>query len=218
MTTSLVSPETLSAPIINPITFYLNESARLDTNPMNKTTLAEHSKVDRQTIHKAQMGLYSALPSKLTLFMAANPVGEADHSVVTWNTHYKDFIKYEMKKLKVAVAEGTIEAEALFTKPESLAKYYPTFTDWRKSLSYSQIDFCKTFLLHQAIVSKYEAGQMKNMAQSIVDRLRYLGLSSAYIVALENLPVNPKVAALGRKPFVKNKFVSSFDKRSHKNG
>lgn len=179
-------------PIINPITFFLNESRATDTIPLNNVSLAEAAGVTRQTIQKTVMGLYSSIPVKLVNYMSTHPVGEADHSVTSWNKHYDAFISYEMNVLKENIAKGTMEAEALYTKPEALKVHYPTFTAWRESLSYSQIDFCKTFLLHQAIVSKYEAGLMKNLPESLVNRLKFIGLPVGYINALEELPVNHK--------------------------
>lgn len=176
----------------NPITHYLHESVRIslinNTTPLNKTTLAEASGVSWQTINKAEMGLYSNIPLKLLNYMVTHPVGDADHKADSWEALYYAFIKAEMKKLSKDITRGAIEAEAIYTRPQDLAKNYPTFSDWRKSLSYSQIDFCKTFLLHQAIVHNYESGKMKHLPQSLVSRLKFLGATSIYIDALDSLP------------------------------
>ena len=95
----------------------------------------------------------------------------------------------ELAILRSDISRGAIEATALFVPAGELRERYSSFKLWRQSLSYSQIDFCKTFLLHQTIINNYEAGKMKSLPVSIKFRLRFLGMSDDYIKAVGDLPV-----------------------------
>lgn len=173
----------------NPITQYLKCSPQ-----HNKTTIASDSGVTWQTINKAMLGLYSSIPIKLVNFMVANPPEGTMHkwTISDYYREYQSFIDASMATVKEDIKAGRMEAVAFFVTPVEINKRYKSFTEWRASLSYSQMDFCKTFMLHQGIVSKYESGQMKNLPQSLVDRLRYMGLSAEYINAVESLPTKEK--------------------------
>lgn len=177
----------------NPITLYCNEAYPTHNNtPQGKTLLAKNAGVSWATVHKASLGLYSTIPVKLVNYMAANPVGEADHTAFRWNILYNKYVKEMMHILKEDIDHGRIECSALFFAPQDLHKHFADFTEWRESMSYSQMDFCKTFLLHQAILSNYEKGDMKDLPESLKERLRFLGKTEEYIKAVANLPIRKK--------------------------
>lgn len=152
------------------------------------TNLAKAAEVSYGTVHKTIQGLYSAIPEKLAAHMANN----SDYSIEEWQSLYSLWEKKELEILKNDIAQGNIEAEALFVPSESIPQKYKTFSDWREALSYSQVDFCKTFLLHQGIINKYELGQMKHIPVSLMERLMFLGKDMAYINAIEELPIRKK--------------------------
>lgn len=152
------------------------------------TALANAADVTYGTVHKTTQGLYSTIPKKLADYMAQN----SDYTVKEWNKLYLLWIGKELEILRNDIKAGHMEAEAFFVPPVDLSKKYPDFASWRMALSYSQVDFCKTFLMHQAILNKYELGHMKNIPVSLVERLRFLGLSQEYINAVDDLPVRKK--------------------------
>lgn len=152
------------------------------------TALANAAEVTYGTVHKAIQGLYSNIPKKLAEYMAAN----SERSIDEWQTEYSLWVTKELEILKNDIIQGKFEAEALFVPAERIASTYTDFSSWREALSYSQVDFCKTFLLHQGIINKYELGQMKNLPISLVGRLRFLEKDTAYINAIEDLPIRKK--------------------------
>lgn len=194
---SLTFPYTQTMNTPNPILSYIQvafpatpSSQHGGHNSIGKQHLADAAGVTWATVHKASLGLYSSLPIKLVNYMNSHPVGDQDHSIDSWEAIYQQFIREAMATLKSDIDNGRMEAEALFTAPKDLSKHYNSFITWRQSLSYSQMDFCKTFLLHQAILSKYESGQMKSMPQSLKDRLSFVGMSNEYIHAVGMLPIH----------------------------
>ena len=152
------------------------------------TALANAAEVSYGTVHKTIQGLYSAIPAKLAAYMAKN----SDYPESHWQELYSLWVAKELEILKNDIAQGKFEASALFVPAERIAERYVDFTAWREALSYSQVDFCKTFLLHQGIINKYELGQMKNLPVSLVERLRFLEKDSAYINAISELPIRNK--------------------------
>lgn len=152
------------------------------------TALANAAEVTYGTVHKAIQGLYSNIPKKLAEYMAAN----SERTIEQWQTEYSLWVKKELEILKNDIIQGKFEAEALFVPADHIAKKYEDFSEWREALSYSQVDFCKTFLLHQGIINKYELGQMKNLPVSLIERLRFLEKDTAYINAIEELPIRKK--------------------------
>jgi len=167
--------------MINPVERYAKEEFPQDSI----TALANAADVTYQTVHKTIQGLYSSIPAKLATYISQN----SDNSVEEWQRFYSLWVNSEVEILKNDIKAGHLEVTALFLSPERVKAVYPSFSDWRKSLSYSQIDFCKTFLLHQGIIGKYESGQMANLPVSLRERLSYLGMSDEYIKAVGELPV-----------------------------
>lgn len=170
---------------LNPVLLYAEEEF---PNNDSITRLAEASGITYQTVHKTVRGLYSTIPVKLVTYMTMN----SDYTTDEWNKLYSLWIKRQMVVLKGMIELGRFEAVALITAPAKLSSFYADFTAWRESLSSSQMDFCKTFMMHQAIISKYEAGQMYRLPESLVERLKFLGVSVEYINALEKLPTRKK--------------------------
>lgn len=168
----------------NPVEQYANEEFPIGSI----TALANAADVTYGTVHKAIQGLYSSIPRKLADYMAAN----SEYSVDEWQKLYSLWVTKELEILKNDIIQGKFEAEALFVPAEAIAAKYEDFSAWREALSYSQVDFCKTFLLHQGIINKYELGQMKNLPISLVQRLRFLDKDTAYINAIEDLPIRKK--------------------------
>jgi hypothetical protein len=168
----------------NPVEQYANEE--FPTGSI--TALANAAEVSYGTVHKTIQGLYSAIPAKLAAYMAKNSNYTEEH----WQGLYSLWAAKELEILKNDITEGKFEAEALFVPAEDIRTHYRDFSEWREALSYSQVDFCKTFLLHQGIINKYELGQMKNIPVSLVKVLRYLGKDTAYINAIDDLPIRKK--------------------------
>lgn len=166
---------------INPVEKYAKEEFPFDSI----TSLANAAGVGYGTVHKTIQGLYSAIPTKLADYMTM----QSHRTAKEWQDKYSLWVEEELAILKSDIDRGAVEATALFVPWDALETHYGTFTKWRQSLSYSQIDFCKTFLMHQGILSKYEAGQMQNLPVSLKERLQYLGLSDKYIKALGEMPV-----------------------------
>lgn len=152
------------------------------------TALANAADVTYGTVHKAIQGLYSRIPAKLAEYMAKN----SDTTEAEWQELYSLWVKKELEILKNDIIQGKFEAEALFVPAQNISEIYADFSAWREALSYSQVDFCKTFLLHQGIINKYELGQMKNIPVSLVERLRFLDKDTAYINAIDDLPIRKK--------------------------
>lgn len=179
---------------VNPITKFVNEYYQ---HRSGITGFAKDINVGYQTIHKATLGLHSHIPPRLLSHMAKvsnTPSEEIEKEYSLW-------VQKELAILLLDIRTGKLEAEAFFVPASKLAEIYPTFSDWRRALSYSQIDFCKTFLLHQAIIQRYEAGLMKNLPESLKDRVRYIlcGIFdlteetvNSYLWALSNLPREEK--------------------------
>lgn len=179
---------------VNPIQKFVNEYYK---HRSGITGFAKDINVGYQTIHKATMGLHSHIPPRLLDHMAKTSGVPKEE----WEKDYADWVDKELRILLLDIRTGKIEAEAFFVPSSKLAETYPTFSDWRRSLSYSQIDFCKTFLLHQAIIQRYEAGLMKNLPESLKDRVRFIlcGIFdmteesvNSYLWALTNLPREEK--------------------------
>lgn len=167
---------------INPVEAYAKEEFPFDSI----TSLANAAGVGYGTVHKTIQGLYSAIPGKLADYMAMH----SHRTVSEWQAKYSLWVEEELAILKTDIDRGAIEASPLFVPPHLIPAYYPNgFVEWRKSLSYSQIDFCKTFLLHQGILSKYESGLMQSLPVSLKERLKFLGMSDDYIKAVGELPV-----------------------------
>jgi hypothetical protein len=164
----------------NPVERYAHEEFPVDSAI---TRLAESAGVTYGTVHKTIQGLYSAIPKSLVTYIAKHSDYPADY----WQEQYWDWQAKELSILREDIKGGKIEAAALFVPPERIAKDYANFTAWRNSLSYSQIDFCKTFLIHQTILNNYESGKMKALPISIKERLRFLGMSDDYIKAVGDL-------------------------------
>jgi plasmid maintenance system antidote protein VapI len=152
------------------------------------TALANAAEVTYGTVHKAIQGLYSKIPAKLADYIAANSEYDVEH----WQNEYSLWVKRELEILKNDIINGKFEAEALYVPADFISKTYKDFSEWREALSYSQVDFCKTFLLHQGIINKYELGQMKNIPVSLVERLRFLEKDTDYINAIDDLPIRKK--------------------------
>src|SRR4030095_6449625 len=151
--------------------------------------LAKESDTSYQSVHKTVLGLYKSIPPKIASHMARILSEESTltHDGIKSNTYispyeaerqlqkeYTEWTNQGVKDLIEDIRCGRIEAEALFVPAHKLSEHYPTFKAWRQSMSYSQIDFCKTFLLHQAIINKYENGEMKDLPVSLVDRIEQL--------------------------------------------
>ena len=167
---------------VNPVEKYAKEEFPFDSI----TSLAKAAGVGYGTVHKTIQGLYSSIPTKLAAYMTMN----SHRTTKEWQAKYSLWVQEELDILKSDIARGAIEATALFIPAESLRSHYHNdFIEWRKSLSYSQIDFCKTFLLHQGIVGKYESGHMQNLPVSLKERLSYLGMTDDYIKAVGELKV-----------------------------
>jgi hypothetical protein len=165
----------------NPVEEYAHEEFPVDSI----TALANAAGVTYGTVHKTIQGLYSAIPKSLVDYIEEN----SDYSENYWQDRYSLWVHEELEILKGDIKRGAIEATALFIPAMDIAETYSTFRSWRESLSYSQIDFCKTFHLHQTIMNNYESGKMKNLPVSLRERLSYLGLSDDYIKAVGELSV-----------------------------
>lgn len=174
---------------VNPIQDYIDENYK---HRSGATGLAKDVGVGYQTVHKATMGLYTSIPTKLVEFMART----TEYNIDEWQKLYSLWVEKELRILVNDIKTGALEAEAFFVPPINLNTQYKNFSEWREALSYSQIDFCKTFLLHQAIIQKYEAGTMKAMPESLVSRVRYVmdalfeddTHTNAYLIALKLIP------------------------------
>lgn len=167
--------------MINPVEKFAKEEFPVDSI----TSLANAAEVTYGTVHKTIQGLYSSIPKKLAAYMTM----QSHRTEADWQDRYSLWVNEQLAELRADIDGGHIEASAFFLSPERVKAVYPTFSDWRKSLSYSQMDFCKTFLLHQGIIGKYESGQMVNLPVSLKERLAYLGMSDAYIKAVGELKV-----------------------------
>jgi hypothetical protein len=165
----------------NPVETYAKEEFPIDSI----TALANAAGVTYGTVHKTIQGLYSAIPASLAEYVSAN----SDYPESYWQERYLLWVQEELASLKSDIERGAIEATALFIPASSLGSYYGSFKAWREALSYSQIDFCKTFHLHQTIMNNYENGKMKNLPESLKDRLKYLGMTDDYIKAVGELSV-----------------------------
>jgi hypothetical protein len=165
----------------NPVESYAKEEFPFDSI----TSLANAAGVGYGTVHKTIQGLYSSIPTKLADYMTMH----SHRTSAQWQAKYSLWVEEELAILKSDIDRGAIEASTLFVTPERVVPRFEYFKEWRQSLSYSQIDFCKTFLLHQGIISKYEAGQMQNLPVSLKERLKFLGMSDAYIKAVGELKV-----------------------------
>jgi hypothetical protein len=163
----------------NPVERYAHEEFPVDSI----TALATAAGITYGTVHKTIQGLYSAIPKSLVTYIARHSDYPADY----WQGLYSEWQRSELSILKEDIKEGRIEAAALYVPAERIASDYANFTAWRNSLSYSQIDFCKTFLIHQTILNNYESGKMKALPVSIKERLQFLGLSDDYIKAVGDL-------------------------------
>ncbi len=166
---------------INPVEEYAHEEFPVDSI----TALANAAGITYGTVHKTIQGLYSSIPASLAEYMEYN----SDYSREHWQLQYDLWVQKELKVLKADINRGSIEATALFIPADRLSSTYESFKEWRTSLSYSQIDFCKTFLLHQTIMNNYESGKMQNLPVSLKERLTYLGMSEEYIKAVGDLHV-----------------------------
>ncbi len=166
---------------INPVEKYAKEEFPVDSI----TSLANASGVTYGTVHKTIQGLYSAIPKSLVTYIAMH----SSYTEPQWQNRYSLWVREELASLKTDIQRGALEATALFVPANSLSSTYESFKSWRESLSYSQIDFCKTFHLHQTIMNNYESGKMQKLPQSLKDRLVYLGMSDDYIKAVGELSV-----------------------------
>lgn len=178
----------------NPITKFLHENYSYRGG---NTGFAKDAGVSYQTVHKAQMGLYPRIPKKLLAAM----VRDSDLNAREWDEEYSLWVQSELDILVSDISSGKLEAEALFVPGYNLSKQYKDFTEWRQALSYSQIDFCKTFLIQQTILQKYEAGDMQNFPISLKERMTYVvkkvldiseELAAAYVIQVANLPIRKK--------------------------
>lgn len=165
----------------NPVEEYAKEEFPVDSI----TSLAKASGVTYGTVHKTIQGLYGAIPKSLAEYLGSN----SEYREPYWQTKYSLWQKDELEILRNDIKEGKVEATVLFLSPAQLAENYATFTAWRNSLSYSQIDFCKTFLLHQTIINNYESGKMVSLPVSLKERLTFLGMTDDYIKAVGDLSV-----------------------------
>lgn len=165
----------------NPVEEYAKEEFPVDSI----TSLANAAGITYGTVHKTIQGLYSAIPASLADYLGNN----SEYREPYWQTKYRLWVQEQLEILKSDISGGKIEATALFSPVSELAKDYSSFKAWRESLSYSQIDFCKTFHLHQTIMNNYESGKMKNLPASLVDRLKFLGMTDEYIKAVGALSV-----------------------------
>lgn len=163
----------------NPVERYAHEEFPVDSI----TRLAKSAGVTYGTVHKTIQGLYNSIPASLVTYIAKH----SDYPASYWQEQYKGWQMRQLLKLGQDIKEGRIEASALFVQAKDLGRTYGSFKDWRSSLSYSQIDFCKTFLLHQTIINNYENGKMKSLPISIKERLHFLGMSDDYIKAVGEL-------------------------------
>lgn len=185
---------------VNPIKKFVDEFYK---HRSGISGFASEINVGYQTIHKAVLGLHSHIPPRIVSHMAS----VSNIPVEEWQAEYSIWVNKELDILLLDIRNGKIEAEAFFVPASNLANKYADFTEWRSSLSYSQIDFCKTFLLHQAIINRYETGLMKNLPESLISRVTFIleGLFggsngsllstdsvAAYIKALESLPIKKK--------------------------
>lgn len=81
--------------------------------------------------------------------------------------------------------------KALLNLPaEELAKFYPSFQDWRMELSENPTHFASVLRINRLTVSKYErdqfvGGMPDTLAHALVARL---GITEDYLNALEGLP------------------------------
>lgn len=175
----------------NPIETFIHENY---ADKRGATGFAKDSGVTYQTVHKAILGLHTIIPESMVRTLAR----ESDFTIEYWQEQYRLWVKKELEILCADISTGKLEAEALFVPAYELKNQYANFTEWRESLSYSQIDFCKTFLMHQAVLQKYEAGNMKTLPASLVERLTYVldkvmdysdQEIQSYIFALKRLPI-----------------------------
>lgn len=165
----------------NPVEQYAKEEFPVDSI----TSLAKASGVTYGTVHKTIQGLYGAIPKSLAEYLASN----SEYREPYWQTKYSLWQQDELEILRTDIKRGTIEASALFVRPVDINDKFGTFKSWRQSLSYSQIDFCKTFLLHQTIINNYESGKMVSLPVSLKERLTFLGMTDDYIKAVGDLSV-----------------------------
>jgi hypothetical protein len=163
----------------NPVERYAHEEFPIDSI----TSLANAAGVTYGTVHKTIQGLYSAIPKSLVTYIAKHSDYPADY----WQDLYNKWQHQELTILRDDIKGGKIEATALYVSPSSIGSTYGSFKSWRESLSYSQMDFCKTFLVHQTILNNYENGKMKSLPVSIKERLKFLGMSDDYIKAVGEL-------------------------------
>lgn len=179
---------------INPVKKFVNEYYN---HRSGISGLASDLNVGYQTIHKTVLGLHSHIPPRLVKHMG----DVSGISEEVWQEEYAAWINKELDILLLDIRAGKIEASAFFVPASRIPEQYADFTEWRSSLSYSQIDFCKTFLLHQAIMNRYESGLMKNLPESLVDRIKFIlnGLFdidkdsvAAYVKAVQDLPIKKR--------------------------
>jgi transcriptional regulator with XRE-family HTH domain len=147
------------------------------------STLAKLSATSYQMVHKTMLGLYKNIPTRIVQYMAEviSEETRTNHDYISpaeaerqLQRDYQEWCDQGIKDLIEDIRCGRIEAEALFVPANKLQEHYPTFKAWRESMSYSQIDFCKTFYLHQAIINKYESGGMVSLPASLVHRVEQL--------------------------------------------
>jgi len=165
----------------NPVEQYAKEEFPVDSI----TSLANAAGITYGTVHKTIQGLYTNIPKSLVAYLTNN----SEYSEIYWQTKYRLWVEEELEILKNDIARGALEATALFVPAGEIVARYGTFKSWRESLSYSQIDFCKTFHLHQTIMNNYEAGKMQSLPVSLRKRLKFLGMSPEYIKAVGELRV-----------------------------
>ena len=144
------------------------------------TGLGRDSDTAYQSVHKTILGLYKKVPPRIAAYMAKvlseESGGEKSEIelIAEIQRDYHEWANLGIKQLIENIRCGKLEAEAFFVPAYQLKKQYPTFKAWRESLSYSQIDFCKTFLIHQAILQKYEAGEMQKLPASLEQRIEQI--------------------------------------------
>jgi DNA-binding transcriptional regulator YiaG len=190
------------------------------------TYMSQEIGITYHSLHRLFLGTYNKVPARILDFLVTqgdipdfsevrsvylNEKGEPSplpHEVMPknrldkralWELSYELWVKFRVRTIAEDIQEERIDADAFFVPANMLDKNYKSFRQWRESLSYSQMDFCKTFFIHQAILYKYESGQMKNLPESIRDRVLEIvtflygsSAANAYVYALSQLPVDSK--------------------------
>jgi hypothetical protein len=151
---------------------------KLHGRELNKSTLADIAGIGYSIVHRADLGLYDALPPRLNrFFKEIDPA----HS---WGTHYMNYKKGLLQEHKEIVSPR------LWLRVPTMR--YASWTEFRELVADTQMEFSKLFLINPAILQHYESGMTKYLPLVILSRLRYFGMDGVEAAHLSNLPVGEK--------------------------